>query len=173
MNKESCFYLGYISKSRGLKGEFQIYFEFDRYQELEFDVLFIELNKKLVPFFIKSYKLQGNKTGFFSLEDLDHIDKIQGLLHQDVYMEKSKMLENDDELRLEDLKGFIVYDKTHGELGEIIEINEYPQQDIAVVRYRFKDILFPLIEAFIVHINEEEGILEVDLPEGLVDLYRE
>ncbi|WP_316930702.1 hypothetical protein [Sphingobacterium sp. IITKGP-BTPF85] len=45
MTIEESFYIGYISKTRGLKGELQLFFEFEDYQDLDFDVLFAEVNK--------------------------------------------------------------------------------------------------------------------------------
>lgn len=59
-----------------------------------------------------------------------------------------------------DLKGFIVHDQTIGELGEIIEINEYPQQFVAVVSYKFKEIMFPLNDDLIVEVDEKKESLK-------------
>jgi len=174
MHINDCFYVGYITKTRGLKGEIQIYFEFHDYEALEIDVLFLEIDKKLVPFFVNSFKLQGNKTGYFFLEDVDHIDKAKALVRKSIYMPNDKMPErNPDEFYISDLKGYVVHDQVHGALGEIIEIKEFPQQDIAVVQYKFRELLFPLNDDFIVEIDEENGTLKVNLPEGLVDLYKE
>ncbi|MNT82127.1 16S rRNA-processing protein RimM [compost metagenome] len=64
-------------------------------------------------------------------------------------------------------------DEALGELGEILEVNEYPQQFVATVLYQETEILFPLNEDFIVEIDDEEKILTLDLPEGLLDVYLE
>lgn len=174
MHIEDCFYIGYISKTRGLKGEVQLYFEFNDYKKLDFDTVFLEIEKKLVPFFVDSFKIQSNKTGYFFFEDVEHIDAAKELLRKSVYLPKNKMPERDEnEFYTSDLVGYLVYDEHHGELGEIIAINEYPQQDIAVVSYRFKELMFPVNDDFIVKIDEEQHVLHVDLPEGLVDVYNE
>lgn len=172
MTVNDCFYIGYISKSKGLKGEVQLYFEFDEYNDLDFDVLFIALEKKLVPFFIDSYKLHPNSTGYFYLEDVDHIDKAAKLLRKAVYLpNEKKPVRDPEEFFLRDLKGFIVCDHVHGDLGEIIDIHSYPQQDVAVVQYGFKELMFPLNDDLILEIDREKGVLKVDLPDGLVELY--
>ncbi|WP_431293433.1 hypothetical protein [Pedobacter sp. P26] len=80
MKHEEAFYIGYVTKTRGLKGEVQVFFEFDEYEQLEFDVVFADMNGKLVPYFVASTKLQSNKTGYFNFDDADHIDKVQPLL---------------------------------------------------------------------------------------------
>ena len=45
MTIDQCFYIGYISKTRGLKGEVQLFFEFEEYESLDIDVVFVEVNK--------------------------------------------------------------------------------------------------------------------------------
>lgn len=172
MTKEESFYIGYITKTKGLKGEVQLYFEFDAYEDLDLDVLFADMNGKMVPFFVASHKLYPNQTGLFYFDDIDHIDKAQALVKKKIYMPLNKMPERDeDDFTYNDLKGFMVSDETHGELGEIIEVNEYPQQFVATLLYREKEILFPLNEDMIVEIDDEEKIVYVDLPEGLLDIY--
>lgn len=174
MKHEEAFNIGYFTKTKGLKGEIQIFFEVDFYENLDFDVLFADVNGKLVPFFVSSFKLYPNSTALFYLDDVDHIDKAQALVKKKIYLPLTKMPELDDEdFTYQDLKGFIVTDKSHGELGEILEVNEYPQQFVATVSYKEKEVLFPLNEDMIVEIDEEAKTLLVELPEGLLDLYLE
>ena len=131
MLKEEAFYIGYFTKTKGLKGEIQLYFEFDAYEDLELDVVFADLNGKMVPFFVSSFKLYPNNTGLLYFDDLDHIDKAQALVKKKVYLSLDKMPERDeDDFTYDDLKGFTVSDETQGELGEIIEVNEYPLSNL-------------------------------------------
>lgn len=172
MKKEEAFYIGYITKTKGLKGEVQLYFEFDAYENLDLDVVFADMNGKMVPFFVESHKLYPNSTGLFYFDDIDHIDKAQVLVKKKMYLPLTKMPERgEDDFTYNDLKGYIVSDETQGELGEILEVNEYPQQFVATVLYQEKEVLFPLNEDMIVEIDEEEKTLLVNLPEGLLDLY--
>ncbi|WP_316834103.1 ribosome maturation factor RimM [Pedobacter nutrimenti] len=172
MKAEEAFYIGYITKTKGLKGEVQLYFEYDEPELLDLDIVFAEINGKMVPFFISSYKLQPNNTGNFFFDDVDHIDKAQPLLRKKIYIPLSKVPEREDEdFHYNDLKGYIVSDETQGELGEIIEINEYPQQFVATISYQNKEVLFPLNEDMILEIDEERQTLLIDLPEGLLDIY--
>lgn len=174
MKIEDCFYIGYITKTKGLKGEVQVYFEYDEPADLKLDSVFAEINGKLVPFFIASYKLQNNQTGNFYFDDIDSIEKAETLVRKKLYLpNSSKPQRDEDEFLITDLKGFIAHDEKVGELGEIIEIHEYPQQFVAVVPFKNKEIMFPLNEDLIVEIDDENGVLYVDLPEGLIDLYLE
>ncbi|MGN0002085.1 MAG: ribosome maturation factor RimM [Sphingobacterium composti] len=174
MTIEESFYIGYVSKTRGLKGEVQLFFEFEDYDELDLDVIFLEVNKKLVPYFVDAIKLQKNSTAYATFEDVDHIDKAQAIVRRKMYLPNDKMPERDpDDFRYTDLVGFLVIDEEHGELGEITEVREMPQQFIATVDMDGKELMFPLSEDLILDIDAEEEVIEVDLPEGLVDLYKE
>lgn len=172
MKIEDCFYIGYITKTKGLKGEVQVFFEYDEPENLLLDSVFAEINGKLVPYFISSHKLHPNKTGNFYFEDVDTIEKAEKLIHKKLYLPNALKPERDEnEFLITDLKGFIVHDEKAGELGEIIEIHEYPQQYVAVVSYKFREIMFPLNDDLIVEVDQENGILKVGLPDGLIDVY--
>lgn len=167
------FYVGYISKTRGLKGEVQLFFEFDDYEALTLDTIFLEIDRQLVPFFVDSAKLLANRTAYLFLEDINHIDKASPLVRKKAYLPISKLPQREpDDFRFTDLKGFDVIDRTWGRLGEIAEVYEYPQHYVAAVHYKGKELLFPLNDELMVSVDVENNRLEVDLPEGLVDLYR-
>ena len=172
MKIEDSFYIGYITKTKGLKGEVQLFFEYPEPQDLDLDTVFLEINGKLIPYFVNQVKLQPNQTANIYFEDVDVVEKAEKLIRKKVYLPNTKKPErNPDEFLITDLKGFLVIDETRGELGEIVEIHEYPQQYVAVVPHQFHEILFPLNDEFIVEIDDKKGILHVNLPEGLIDLY--
>jgi 16S rRNA processing protein RimM len=172
MKIEDSFYIGYITKTKGLKGEVQLFFEYPEPQDLDLDTVFLEMNGKLIPYFINQVKLQPNQTANIYFEDVDVVEKAEKLIRKKVYLPNTKKPErNPDEFLIADLKGFLVIDETRGELGEIVEIHEYPQQYVAVVPHQFREVLFPLNDEFIVEIDDKKGVLHVNLPEGLIDLY--
>ena len=116
--------------------------------------------------------MQANQTANIYLEDVDVIEKAQTLVRKKIYLPNSKKPERDpEEFLISDLKGFKVVDANEGELGEIKEIHEYPQQFVASVLYQEREILFPLSDDLIEEIDQDQNTLYVNLPEGLVDLY--
>lgn len=174
MTLDQSFYIGYISKTRGLKGEVQLFFEFEDYAELVFDIILIEVNKKLVPYFVDNIKVQKNSTAYVTFEDIDHISKAEELVRHKVYLPNDKLPVRDpNDFRYSDLVGFLVIDETEGELGEITQVQDLPQQHVATVDMGDRELLFPLSEEMILGIDIQERVIEVDLPDGLVDLYRQ
>jgi 16S rRNA processing protein RimM len=174
MTTEDYFRIGTVTKTRGLKGELQIYVDFDGLNDIDFTAVFFEVSGKLVPYFVSAIKYPMANTAYLFLEEVDHIDKAAILVKKDLYLpNKLKPVKNPDEFTLMDLKGFIAIDETHGELGEITDILEYPQQIIASVHYQNREVLFPLNTDFIKGIDMEGGEVYIDLPEGLLDVYLE
>jgi 16S rRNA processing protein RimM len=172
MKIEDCFRIGTVTKTRGLKGELQAFIDFAQPDKLDFDALFIEVNGKLVPYFVESFKMPQKNVAFIYLEDIDHIDKATLLAKKDIYLaNKHKPVKDENEFTLYDLMGFTAIDEDEGELGRIIELQELPQQLIATVVYKNKEVLFPLSEGIITGIDAVKSIVYVDLPEGLLDIY--
>lgn len=169
MEYDKHFYLGYFTRSRGLKGELQLFFEYAAYDQLDLSVLFVEIDAKLVPYFVKDYQLMSNNTGFFFLEDIDHINTAEGLIRKKVYLSEDKMPAPEAETVT--LTGFTVVDVHLGELGVISEIHTYPQQEVAALTYKGKPVMFPLVDDFMLEINLKEKQVKVALPEGLLDVY--
>ena len=163
-----------IGKTKGLKGEMQLYVEQDELENIPFKALFIDIAGKLVPYFLSSYKTSLKNTAYIYLEDVDTIEKASALLKKDVYLpNKIKPKKKQEEFTLFDLKGFLAIDVDEGELGIITAVHEYPQQIIAACDYDGTEILFPLNEATIKGIDVVREIVTVDLPEGLLDIYLE
>ena len=174
MNVEDCFEIGYISKTRGLKGEVQVSFSFDEPEKLKIKSVFIEINNKLVPFFVDTYKIPMPQVGYFTFEDIDHIDKAQNITKRKIFLpNRLKPKRKKEEFLYTDLVGFAADDLQNGNLGVITEVREYPQQFLATVNYKEKEVLIPLNEAFITKLDIESKTISFNLPEGLLDLYLE
>jgi len=60
-------------------------------------------------------------------------------------------------------------DNTKGQY-EIQRVEEYPQQMMAVIKWKEKEILIPLSDHLISSIDKESKIIHMNLPEGLFDL---
>jgi len=161
-----------VGKTKGLKGEIQLYVDFDGLEDIKFNAVFIDIAGKLVPYFVASYKTSLKNTAYIYLEDVDTIEKASALLKKDVYLpNKLKPKKKEKEFTLFDLEGFIAVDVDEGELGVITAVHEYPQQIIAACDYNGTEVLFPLNESTIKGIDVVKNIVTVDLPVGLLDIY--
>ena len=172
MNKDSCFELGKIIKPHGLQGELQIHLDVDEpnsYKNLE--SVFVEIQDNLVPFFVESLSLNKNK-GIIAFEDVESIEEAEKLRNHTLHLPLSLLPKlPDGKFYYHEVIGYIVVDKELGKLGTVESILTGKAQDLVEMSYQGKEILIPLIDEIVINANHEEKTLNVQLPEGLLDLY--
>src|SRR5690606_12403413 len=150
--------IGQVSRTRGLKGEVQIYFDHPDYQEIAYDFIWVDMPGSPVPFKVRKIKVLTNRTAFVFFEDVKHIKEAEALVGKKVFVNKEDLpVRQDDEFYFEDLVGFQVIDlRSNDKLGEIIEVEELPQQYVATVKADELTWMCPLNEDFIEEIIESE-----------------
>ncbi len=172
MTKAECFNLGYIARRVGNKGELAFVLDVDtpsRYQKLE--SVFVELNHSLVPFFIKKIQLRGN-TATVMIDGIDSIDRAEELVKSGLYLPLSFLPPlNGKKFYFHELPGFTVFDTAYGEVGIIERVLDFPQQAIFQIKKGTQEILIPANEEFIIRIDRDNKRLELNAPEGLIDIY--
>ena len=171
---DDCFKLGHIVKKHGLKGELSILLDVDYPEDYtELESVFVEVNKQLVPFFIEYLQLNGDR-GIIKFEDVDDLPTAERLLKADLYLpaENLPTLE-EGQFYYHEVVGYTVVDKSLGELGPIAEVYEFPTQDLLGVTYQSKEVLIPINDDIITNVDHDNKTMQVDLPEGLVDVYLE
>jgi 16S rRNA processing protein RimM len=62
----------------------------------------------------------------------------------------------------------LVRDLVKGELGCLVDMFTTAAHDTYVVDGPYGEVLIPAVEQFILDIDHEKGLMQVDLPEGLV-----
>lgn len=166
--------LGFINKTHGFQGELSLAIHDDvsiSIDQFKSQFLFILLDGLPVPFFVENIreKSGGVLVKFESVSDEFQAKKLVG---KKVLAEKMKLdATEDDEPSWFDLVGYSVIDKSYGELGPIIEIQELPMQFLASCKVNDKEVLFPLHEEIIINIDDNNKIIQIDLPDGLLDVY--
>jgi len=176
MKKEDCFYLGLIVRKHSYKGEVVIKLDTDEpklYTEL--NTVFIEINNKLLPFFIEKSLLQKENQLRVSFEDINNGEDADLLLKKPIYLPLTMLpkLEG-NKFYYHEVIGFTIIDKSYGEVGIIKSINDTTTQDLFVIKNKDgKELLIPLIDEFLVKVNRADKTIQVKTPEGLIDLYLE
>ncbi len=172
MTKNDCFNLGYISKRSGNQGELTFVLDVDnpfRYSKL--DSVFIDLNNSLVPFFIKRIQIR-NTNATVQLEGIDTIEKAEELIKHGLYLPLTSLPQlSGKKFYFHEMPGYTVTDKQYGDIGIIEEVMDFPQQAIFKIKMKQHEILIPAKDEFIIRIDRNKKHLEVDAPEGLIDLY--
>jgi 16S rRNA processing protein RimM len=179
MNLDECYYLGYTSKVHGKQGELIIKLDVDfpeEYKDLE--SVLIQMNKKdksLIPFFISNSQIQNNGNLKIKLEDNNSVDEAKALIGKEVYLPLNTLPKlAGNQFYFHEVIGFTIIDATKGEVGTIKQVLEYPTQSIfEVINADGKEILIPIAENIIAKVDRTNKTIEVNTPDGLIDLYLE
>jgi len=171
IQKEQCVKVGYVSKPHGVKGELSVSL-FDGFysEDLEPEFLLLDIDNGLVPFYIESLRVKGSKTFLVKLEDLESEEKARDFTGIEVYVE-SKDISSEEDFHSGSFIGFSVVDESKGDIGVISGVNEISNNPLFIIDCNGDEILVPIAQDFIVGIDDDNKIIAVDLPDGLVDLY--
>ena len=105
------------------------------------------------------------------LKGLENIDLVGEWVGAEVFMALEELPEpGEDEHYWYELVGLTVVDQKLGEIGTLEEIFTTAAHDIFVVAGSHGEVLIPVVDEFILGLDEEDGFVHVDLPEGLVEL---
>lgn len=173
MRIDDCFELGHIIKPHGLHGEVWMLIDADfpeAYQDLE--SVFLEQKGELIPFFIESISIQGNKalTAFEEVEDVDQASALIGLK---VWLPLSALPPLEEgQFYFHEIVDFEVEDESMGSIGKVKEINSASAQDIMVIAHPAgPEILIPLADELLRGVDRAARRLHIQAPEGLIQLY--
>lgn len=172
MRLEDCYQLGNITKPHGLKGELNIYIDADApsaYQELE--SVFVEIHQKLVPFFVESLGLKGNR-GIIAFEDVLTYEQAEAMRGCALYLPLTMLpVLQADQFYYHEIIGYKVVDAKEGELGLIKAVYASGRQDLLEMTYQGQEILIPISDEIVSSVDRPGQLLHVQLPEGLLDVY--
>lgn len=168
--------IGYATGLSGYRGGLKIEPEEEAeeffYEEMEY--LYFLISGMYVPHFIREKK---RKKGEVCFERILSREEGMHLTDQAFYFRKEYLPEEILEKlyrhpELLFLTGYEIFDKTSDRLvGRINAVNEYPSGWMAeTTGPSGETILIPLADPLIVSIDEKSKMLEMNLPEGLIDL---
>ncbi|WP_020675373.1 ribosome maturation factor RimM [Geopsychrobacter electrodiphilus] len=104
-------------------------------------------------------------SGFESLTDVEGLKGCRILLDKTLF----PVLEN-DEFYWHQIQGSLVVDRQLGDIGRLASMFTTAAHDTWVVEGSAGEIMIPVVAEFVVSIDTEKKVIQVDLPEGLVEV---
>ena len=172
VDKDSCYFLGKIVRVSGLKGDVFVFLDVDKLSDYEeLDSVFVEIKGKLVPYFIQSVQIRHNGA-VLHFEDTD-LESAQGLVGSALYLPLDSLPPlSGNKFYYHEVRGFEVVDKNMGSLGRLREVMDNAAQAVLCIDHPSgKEVLIPLVDEFLLSVDRERKVLNVQAPEGLVDFY--
>lgn len=172
MTKDKCFYVGRIVKTHGIKGEVTLRIDNDDFDDIEeLNYFLLDLNDKLIPFFIENIGYHSNKS-FILFQDINTLEAASQLVGKAAYLPLDLLPEGEgSDFYSHEVIDFVVIDDEKGELGKVKEIIEYPTQSLIQIIKDDKEILIPIHEDIVKNVDREGKKIYIKAPSGLIDMY--
>ena len=173
MDLQDSIYIGQIAKLHGYKGGVSLFLDVsDPLAYKETESFFVEIDGILTPFFVESLKLKNKGFAAVKFQGVESEEQALSLIKRKVYIPKSDMTQI-DHLRLNDheIIGYSVEDENKGAIGTVVNVVDLKSNPLIVIDFKEKEILIPLLEELIVHVDQDSKRMKINAPEGLIDLY--
>lgn len=173
MRQDDCYQLGEVIKTHGLNGEVSISLEVDypdEYQNLE--SVFLEQQGKLIPFFIETIQINKSRA-LVKFDDIDSLDEAKTIVKSKLFLPLNSLPElTPGQYYFHDLIGCEVFEE-NSKLGKIKEVIDLNGNQLLVVDFESKEMLIPLKDEILTKVDTKSKIVNVSLPNGLLDLYND
>ncbi|MDR9397868.1 MAG: ribosome maturation factor RimM [Salibacter sp.] len=175
MNKSDCFQLGWVAKKHGFDGAVTLHLDTDfpkNYSKLE--SVFVEINDKLVPFFLEEYQLSNRGTARAKFEGIDNQDDAASLVGSPLFLPLIILPTlTGNKFYFHEVIGFKAIESTdQSVIGTIENIIESFGNPVFVIKNdNQQEIMIPCVDDFIDNVDRENKTLILNPPDGLLELY--
>lgn len=171
---EDVFKIGRIGKPHGVKGELTMQCDDDVFDRVDADYIVLDIDGILVPFFIEEYRFRSEDVVLMKFEDINTEQQARELTGCDVYFpHRLADREESTEISWQQLQGFEVFDSRHGSrvVGRVAGVDVSTMNTLLEVkRENNTDVLIPVSPELVVNIDIAGRQIELDIPDGLLDL---
>lgn len=182
IEKEDIISVGKILKPHGLRGEMNVYCDYDRNILKQDYPLIIEMDGIYVPFYIDSVRDKSTFGVLIKLDGVDCLEETLRFVNKEIYLlrtDVAEFLEIDvDELEKEIyVVGSILYGEDEGLIGRIKDIDMSTENYLLIVESASdpeKELYLPFVEEWITEEEENEAgeieKLTMKFPEGILEI---
>ena len=165
-------YIGHVAKTHGLNGHFSIKIDMpDDLCQLLDTLKKIYVSNKFDPLLITKAQLNNQIFLRVKTQNINTRDTAKSILRQSIYIKKGEHPSIDKKWHEKnELLNFKIFDKQKGDIGFIQEIDFNRPQPIFIIKNNKRTILMPFVNELIVNIDQKSKIINVDLPENLIEI---
>ncbi|TAE25535.1 MAG: 16S rRNA processing protein RimM [Cytophagales bacterium] len=174
MTKNDCYQVGHITKTHGLNGEVVFFLDVDNANEYaDIDSVLVEVKGQLTPYFIDSLAIVKGSRAIVAFEDVDTIEQAERFIGCGLWLPLANLEDIEDETRFyfHEIIDFRVVDAQKGPLGTVKAVYTMATQDLIAMDYEGQEVLIPINSDIVPSINRAEKQLNVNLPDGLLEVY--
>ena len=167
------FNIGKFVSTFGLQGELILKHNLGKKTSLKgLQALFVEEKKgSFIPWFVQSTRIKNEEELYVKLEGVAVREQATKLAQKTVWLPEEDFKKYAAKSSPINLLGFEMVENEKA-LGKILEVIEQPHQLLCRIELEGKEAYVPLHEETLVKIDKKKKQVIVDLPEGLLDVYR-
>ncbi len=167
--------VGKTRKTHGVKGGVKLDLEEEFIEDvLKIDVAFLKIQGKFLPYFVDDFEYTNSLIVYF--EDINSPEQANPVTSKEFFVrakdiqKKETITHRVGGMTYGKLVDYSIEHETEGAIGKILDIHEFPQQEMAEVSYQEKEIFIPLNQQFILSVDDQKKIVKMSFPEGLLNL---
>ena len=172
IKREDVYKIGVLGKPHGVRGELQFRFTDYVFDRVEAQYLVLDLEGILVPFFMEEYRFRTDEQALVKFCNIDTEERAQDLAGADVYFPRSFVPDDTERLSWTQIIGFSLIDSRMGNvIGNVESVDDSTVNILFEVRTKQgKMLLLPANEDLIMNVNSKKKTIEMEIPEGLLEL---
>ncbi|MDY6799760.1 MAG: ribosome maturation factor RimM [Bacteroidota bacterium] len=172
MIKDNHFLAGSLLRTFGTKGEIILKFKNDLPEKIKkLESIFIEVDGKLVPFFIVAIQEKSMNTALVKLEELDSKKKTQEFIGANFYLSHQQIKSIDYQTEeFVDVAGYEVINQMNQLIGHVVEFIDIPENPLLKVKTPTTELLLPANDDLIIEVDDNEQYIILHIADGIIDL---
>lgn len=165
--------VGKFNKPHGINGEISATFDIPLIPEnLKF--IIADIDGIFVPFFIENIRPKNQSTLLLKFEGFDDEIQVSELSNKDIYLKKSDIPDFEDDedgIYASDLIDYTILTSDNHTIGKITNIDDSTENVLFIIENNSgKTMYIPVVDEFIININNEELTITMDLPDGILEI---
>ena len=168
IKRDEVYKIGKLGKAHGVRGEISFLFDDDVFDRVDADYLVLDIDGILVPFFIEEYRFKSDANALMKFESIDSLERAKELTGCDVYFPRELTGEDSEHISWAEITGYRLVDAATGiVVGTIASVDDTTMNTLFELE---GGRLIPAAENLIQAIDTKEHLIEIKLPEGILDL---
>lgn len=175
ITRDELILIGRYNKPHGVVGEISATVDVPVDSMSALSCLVSEMDGIFVPFFVNACRPKTAETVLLTIDGVGTEQEAARLVNHDIYaLKKDYDLASDDAdadgYPLDYFIGYELRDTDGSRVGEIIDVDEQTENAIFIVERDGDEVMVPASDDLIVEFNEDNKVMVMDLPQGLLDL---
>lgn len=171
ITKDEVIRVGKLKKSHGIKGEISLVFDKPMYTDIDTEFYFLDIDGIFVPFLLEEISFITDTSARVKFEDVDDEAKASKFSNLHVFLLRKQVPEvSEDEIYdWNFFVGYTIFDQHLRDLGVIESVDSATINVLFIVKKAETELLIPATEDFITRIDDDEKIIYMNLPDGLIE----